>query len=99
MDVVKLILSGMGLVKKVTKPKITKANYNETQNFMDKLKLEINLDFLVKQGMNEEQIDEFLIYANDTRYLAKRYRKDFSNSVIESELKIAFNEYSKTKKN
>lgn len=95
-DVVKLILSGVGLVKKASKPKIIKANYNETQSFMNRLKLEINLDFLVTQGMSEEQIDEFLIYANDTRYLAKKYRKDFNSDIIESELKIAFREYSKT---
>ncbi|MBK1894227.1 hypothetical protein [Chryseobacterium paridis] len=97
-DVVKLLLTGIGLVKKATKPKITKADYNETQSFMNRLKLEINLDFLVRQGMNEEQIDEFLIYANDTKYLAKKYRRDFNNDIIESELKIAFQEYSKTNK-
>ncbi|MFP7657096.1 hypothetical protein [Chryseobacterium proteolyticum] len=58
--------------------------------------MEINLDFLVERGMNEEQIDEFLVYANDKRYLAKKYRKTFNKSVIESELRIAFIEYDKT---
>lgn len=97
-DVRKLILAGIGLVKKATKPKITKADFNETKSFMNRLKLEINLDFLLKYGMGEEQIDEFFIYANDTRYLAKKYRKDFNSSVIESELKSAFSEYTKIKK-
>ncbi|KAA2215403.1 hypothetical protein FW780_21650 [Chryseobacterium sediminis] len=87
-----------GLVKKVTKPKITKANYNETQNFLKRVRNQINLNFLKKYGMDEEQIDAFLLYAEKTRSLAKRYRKDFQIDVIEYELKIAFGEYSKMNK-
>lgn len=87
-----------GLVKKATKPKITKANYNETQDFLKRVRNEVNLNFLKKYGMDEEQIDAFLLYADKTRSLAKRYRKDFSISVVEYELKVAFGEYSKTHK-
>lgn len=87
-----------GLVKKATKPKITKANYNETQDFLKRVKNQVNLSFLKKYGMDEEQIDAFLLYAEKTRSLAKRYRKDFQISVVEYELKIAFGEYSKTNK-
>ena len=87
-----------GLVKKVTKPKITKANYNETQDFLKRVRNEVNLSFLKKYGMDEEQIDTFLLYAEKTRSLAKRYRKDFQISVVEYELKIAFGEYSKMNK-
>ncbi|WP_288447979.1 hypothetical protein [uncultured Chryseobacterium sp.] len=85
-----------GLVKKATKPKITKANYNETQDFLKRVKTQINLSFLTKYGMDEEQIDTFLLYAEKTRALAKRFRKDFQISEIEYELKVAFAEYSKT---
>lgn len=85
-------------VKKLTKPKVTKANYNETQDFLKRVRNEVNLDFLRKYGMDEEQIDAFLLYADKTRSLAKRYRKDFSITTIEYELKIAFGEYSKTNK-
>jgi hypothetical protein len=84
------------LVKKATKPKITKANYIETQDFLRRVRNEVNLNFLKKYGMDEEQIDTFLLYADKTRSLAKKYRKDFSVSVIEYELKVAFGEYSKT---
>ncbi|NIF07636.1 hypothetical protein F3J23_19615 [Chryseobacterium sp. Tr-659] len=87
-----------GLVKKATKPKITKANYNETQDFLKRIKNEISLNFLKKYGMGEEQIDAFLLYADKTRSLAKRYRKDFQIDIVEYELKIAFGEYSKTNK-
>ncbi|MBB6333330.1 hypothetical protein HNP24_004356 [Chryseobacterium sediminis] len=87
-----------GLVKKVTKPKITKANYNETQDFLKRVRNQVNLNFLKKYGMDEEQIDTFLLYADKTRSLAKRYRKDFQIDVIEYELKIAFGEYSKMNK-
>ncbi|MEY8758764.1 hypothetical protein [Chryseobacterium tongliaoense] len=95
-DLVRTFLAGVGLIKKAVKPKITKANYNETINFINRIKLEINLDFMTDVGMNEEQIDKFLVYANDTRELAKKYRKDFKSHIIESELKIAFKEYRKT---
>lgn len=85
-------------VKKLAQPKVTKANYNETRDFLRRVKNEVNLGFLKKYGMDEEQIDAFLLYADKTRSLAKRYRKDFSITVIEYELKIAFGEYSKTNK-
>lgn len=87
-----------GLIKKATEPKITKATYNETQNFMAELKSKVNLNFLKDAGMTEEQTERFLIYANDTRQLAKKYRKTFNMVDIESELKIAFAQYSKTNK-
>jgi hypothetical protein len=87
-----------GLVKKATKPKITKANYNETQDFLKRVKNQINLSFLKKYGMDEEQIDSFLLYAEKTRSLAKRFRKDFQINDVEYELKVAFAEYSKTNK-
>ncbi len=86
------------LFKKATKPKITKANYFETQDFINRLRQDVNLDFLRKYGMNDEQIDRFLLYANRTRTLAKRYRKDFKANVIEDELRIAFGEYRKLNK-
>ncbi|KMQ66093.1 hypothetical protein ACM46_00565 [Chryseobacterium angstadtii] len=87
-----------GLFKKATELKITKANYKETEDFLRRIKEEINLQFLRKYGMDEEQIDEFLIYANDTRTLAKKYRKNFKINIIESELGVAFAEYRKTHK-
>ncbi|MEN4761507.1 hypothetical protein ABEG63_14300 [Chryseobacterium sp. C39-AII1] len=87
-----------GLVKKATEPKITKPTYNETQNFINEVKQKINLNFLTSYGLNEEQIDHFLIYANDTRQLAKKYRKTFNIVEIESELKTAFALYNRTHK-
>ncbi|PRA95679.1 hypothetical protein CQ046_21825 [Chryseobacterium sp. MYb7] len=87
-----------GLVNKATKPKITKANYNETQDFLKRVRNEVNLGFLKKYGMGEEEIDAFLLYADKTRSLAKRFRKDFQISDVEYELKVAFAEYSKTNK-
>lgn len=97
-DMVKLIGAAVGLVKKVTQPKITKANYYETQSFINRVKTTINFDFLYKYGMTEEQIDAFLLYANDTRYLAKKYRKNFDIDTVETELRVAFSEYKKTHK-
>ncbi|WP_153397773.1 hypothetical protein [Chryseobacterium vaccae] len=85
-------------IKKSRKPKITKANFTETQDFISRIKTDIDLGFLRKYGMEDEQIDHFLIYANDTRTMAKKYRKDFKKDVIIMELQVAFAEYSKLNK-
>lgn len=90
--------AAVGLFRKATQPEITKANYTETQDFLRRVKLEIDLEFLRKYGMDEEQIDHFLIYANDSRLMAKKYRKNFKIDVVEYELKVAFAEYKKTRK-
>ncbi|MFZ4932062.1 hypothetical protein [Chryseobacterium sp. Mn2064] len=84
-----------GLINKATQPKITKANYFETQDFLARVKRDINLDFLKRYGMDDEQIDKFLLYANKTRLLAKKYRKNFKDDVVEFEIKVAFGEYKK----
>jgi hypothetical protein len=90
--------AAVGLFKKATELKITKANYTETQDFIKRVKEEIDLQFLRKYGMDEDQIDYFLIYANDTRMMAKKYRKNFKADIVEYELKVAFAEYRKTHK-
>ncbi|KMQ68084.1 hypothetical protein ACM39_09500 [Chryseobacterium sp. FH2] len=87
-----------GLVKKATQPKITKPTYNETQNFINKVKSDLNLGFLKQYGMTEEQIDHFLMYAEETRDLSKKYRKTFNVVEIESELRVAFGKYIQTNK-
>lgn len=90
--------AAVGLFKKATELKITKANYTETQDFLRRVKTEADLQFLRKYGMDEEQIDHFLIYANDTRMMAKKYRKNFKIDVVEFELRVAFAEYKKIHK-
>lgn len=95
-DVLKVIGAAIGLFNKATKPKITKATYGEYQIFMTRLKNEVDVSFLKKYGMDEEQIDEFLYYAEDAQELSKKYRKDFRKTALETELKKVFTEYSKT---
>ncbi|WP_336964274.1 hypothetical protein [Chryseobacterium contaminans] len=97
-DVLGVIGTAVGLLTKATKPKITKANYLEFQDFMIQLKNEVNLDFLKKYGMEDEQIDAFLLYAEETRYLSKKFRKDFNKDVLKFELQVAFAEYRKLNK-
>ncbi|WP_353150206.1 hypothetical protein [Chryseobacterium sp.] len=97
-DVMGVLSAAAGLFKKATKPKITKPTYNETQIFMARIRKEINFDFLRKYGMGEDEIEAFLMYADDTRQLAKKYRKDFKRYVVEADIKEAFIEYRKTNK-
>lgn len=97
-DVLGVLGKAINLISNANKPKITKANYIEFQDFMMRLKNEVNLDFLKKYGMEDEQIDEFLLYAEETRYLSKKFRKDFNKEVLRSELQVAFAEYRKLNK-
>lgn len=97
-DAVKLLEGVVDLVGKATGSKATTPNYIENQNFINRIKLEVNLNFLAKYGMNIENVDRFLVYANDKLQLAKKYRKDFDEELIESELKRIFKEYIKTNK-
>lgn len=97
-DALGIIGKAISLITNAKKPKITKANYIEFQDFMVQLKNNVNLNFLRKYGMEDEQIDAFLLYAEETRSLSKKFRKDFNKNVLEFELKAAFVEYRKLNK-
>ncbi len=84
------------LIKKNSEPAITKASYAETQQFFRRIKNEVDLSFYYKAGWTEEDIDRFLIYADQYAKLAMRYRKNFNAAVIDRELRIAYKEYVKT---
>lgn len=87
-----------GLLNEATKDPLTKANYAETQDFFRKIKTTMDLSFYTKQGWDEEEIDRFLIYADDVYSLAKKYRKNFNVYAIDTDMKMAFKEYVKTRK-
>ncbi|MCA6066671.1 hypothetical protein JI747_005740 [Chryseobacterium sp. RG1] len=97
-DVLGMIAGAIGLAKKATKPKITTPNFYETQNFLQRVKNEVDLNFLKKYGMDEEQIDKFLVHAEKVKKLSKRYRKDFKLGAISYELQAVFAEYQKINK-
>lgn len=97
-DVIKVLATAVGLVKKATSSKITAPSYVETQNFLAKVETDVDLTTFKKYGMDEEKIDHFLAYAEKVNYLSKKYRKDFNTATILSELQTAFVEYSKLNK-
>lgn len=86
------------LFNKATQQPLTKANYAETQDFYRRIKTTMDLSFYISQGWDEEEIDRFLIYADVSYELAKKYRKSFDVAKISSEMKMAYKEYIKTKK-
>ncbi len=86
------------LFNKATQQPLTKANYAETQEFYRRIKTTMDLSFYISQGWDEEEIDRFLIYADASYELAKKYRKSFDVAKISSEMKMAYKEYIKTKK-
>lgn len=97
-DVVKAVGALIGLANKATKSGPTTANYAETQAFYRRVKNEIDLSFYTSQGWDEEQIDKFLIYADASYSLAKKYRKTFDVEAIKNEMKLAYQQYVKTHK-
>ncbi len=90
-----LIGAVIKLIKKSSEPTKTTANYAETQQFFREVKSQTNLQIFVDRGMTEEDIDRFLIYADNSMALAKKYRKNFNAQAIENELKLAYVNYSK----
>lgn len=97
-DVVKAVAALIGLANKAAKSGPTTANYAETQAFYRRVKNEIDLSFYTSQGWDEEQIDKFLIYADASYSLAKKYRKTFDVEAIKNEMKLAYQQYVKTHK-
>ncbi|QOW10854.1 carboxypeptidase regulatory-like domain-containing protein [Kaistella flava (ex Peng et al. 2021)] len=87
-----------GLIKKAKNPPITTPNYAETQAFYRRIKNTMDMSFYTSRGFDEEQIDHFLIYADQNYSLAKLYRKNFDISAIDIAMKLAYKEYIKTHK-
>ena len=87
-----------GLLGKVKNPAPTTASYAETQDFYRWIKNTLDLSFYTARGFDEEEIDRFLIYADASYSLAKKYRKTLDVSAISSDMKMAYSEYIKTHK-
>ena len=88
----------VGLIKKAKNPTPTTPNYAETQEFYRRIKNTMDLSFYTSRGFDEEEIDRFLIYADQNYSLAKLYRKSFDVSAIDMAMKLAYKEYIKTHK-
>ena len=97
-DILKAVSALAGLVNKTGSSPLTKANYAETQAFYRRVKTEIDLSFYTSRGWDEEEIDRFLIYADESYALAKKYRKNFNIAAITADMKMAYKEYIKTHK-
>ena len=98
MNILGLASAVFGLINKATKEPLTTANYAETQAFFREIKNNLDLSFYTKQGWDEEEIDRFLIYADENYSLAKKYRKIFDVAAISSDMRMAYQEYIKTHK-
>ncbi len=97
-NILGVITAITGLIKKATTEPLTKANYAETQEFYRRIKNTMDLSFYTKYGFDEEEIDRFLIYADQSYELARKYRKNFDIAKIDEAMKLAFKEYIKTRK-
>ena len=98
MDLLGLASAVSELFGKATKGPATTATYSETQAFYRRVKVEIDLSFYTAQGWDEEEIDRFLIYADQSYELAKKFRKNFDAAEISQSMRLAYKEYVKTRK-
>ena len=96
-DIIAVVATAIGLIDKASQPKITTPDYFETQDFLNKIKTEIDLYFLTN-GMNDERIDHFLLCTEKIHHLSKRFRKNFDKQKVTGVLMGAFNEYKKNHK-
>lgn len=88
-----------GIAKKASEPSKTTPTYAETEQFLAKLKANTNWEpYRIQYGWDDEQIDKFLLYANDTQYLAKNYRNNFNKKEIEMYLNAALVDFLKLQK-
>ena len=93
-----LLSAVAGLIAPSKKTQLTTANYSETQEFYYRIKSTIDLSFYTEQGWDEEEIDRFLIYADQSYELAKKFRKSFDVAQISLSMRLAYKEYVKTRK-
>ena len=96
LDLIKMAGAIGGLIKKATESPKTTANYSEKQEFYKRVKAVVNLDYYTEYGLDEYDFDIFLAYADEQKNLSKNYRNNFNKAAIESQLKLAFEEYIKT---
>lgn len=95
-SILALVGAAVGLVKKAAESPKTTATYAETQEFYNRIKSVIDMDYYAKFGMDEYDFDIFLAYADKAYDLSKNYRKNFNKVAIEMQLKTAFVKYIKT---
>ena len=96
MDMMKLAGAVGKLVGKATQSPKTTANYSEKQEFYKRVKSAVDLGYYTDYGLDEYDFDIFLAYADEAKGLSKNYRNNFNKVAIESQLKVAFEEYIKT---
>ncbi len=97
-DVLKLAVAAIGLIKKAAGPEKTTPNYSETQAFYAKVKQSVNLADYEKFGLDEYAFEQLMVYADKNFDLAKNYRNNFNIKVIDGHLKQALKEFLMTKK-
>lgn len=83
--------------KRITNP-LTTPTYAEQQSFYAEIRKNLNYDYYQKYGLDQTEIDQFIIFADERFELAKRYRKNFRFAAIDAEMKVAFTEYLKLRK-
>ena len=82
------------LVKKKTSPE--PSNFAETQQFYAKIKNSVDMEYFRGRGMDDFAFEKYLLYADKTFNLTKRYARNFNLSEIQSILKAGLKDYLKT---
>lgn len=73
-------------------------NYAETERFYKEVRASMDLAYFQKYGLDEYAFEKYLIYADKTFNLTKRYARNFNAAEIESILKAGLQDYLKAHK-
>lgn len=95
-NVVGVVGALASLIGKAAKTNEKPPNYSEVEDFYRRVKGAVNVDYYKGYGLSDYDFDIFLAYADQRFSLAKKYYRNFNRAAIESELKLAFQEYLKT---
>ncbi|MEC5394990.1 hypothetical protein [Bergeyella sp. RCAD1439] len=91
-----LIGTAVGALKKKLNPK-KEPDFTQRQAFYRRVKASLNLEEYYKYGIDDYQLDQILVYADQRFDLTKNYASDFKEESIASYLTIALREFLKIK--
>jgi hypothetical protein len=81
------------IIGKIVKKDNHTLNFSEIDDFHKRIKENINEFYFFKQGLDEYELQSYIIYADEKLKLAKKYYKNFNKEDIEKQLKILLPEY------
>lgn len=87
------------IFKQIKKSAAPPKNFDfvDRQTFYDRVKSSINKEYFYAKGLDEYQLEMFIIYTDKKHHLAKSFHSNFNIATIEGYLKMELTEFLDTK--